>query len=96
MKRKNKKMYISHPMQKVAVDILNDLEIILMQSKELDTREKIFDEISKIINVQSKKYCLGNDPFTHMLCTSKEFGENWLEYQKQSAILKYGHCDWLE
>lgn len=96
MKRKNKKMYLSHPMQKVAVDILNDLEIILMQSKELDTCEKIFDEINRVIKEQSNKYRLGKDPFTYMLCTSKECGENCLKYQKQLAIEKYGHCDWLE
>ena len=96
MKRKVKQMHITHPMQKVAVDILNDLEIILMQSNKLETREKIFDEIYKVIEEQSKKYCLGKDPFTYMLCTSKELGENWLEYQKQLAIEKYGHCDWLE
>ena len=34
MKRKNKKMYISHPMQKVAVDILNDLEIIRSEDED--------------------------------------------------------------
>ena len=96
MKRKVKQMHITHPMQKVAVDILNDLEIILMQSNELDTREKIFDEILNILHQQSKKYCLCKDPFTYMLCTGKEYEENSLEYQKQLAIEKYGHCDWLE
>ena len=93
---KNKfKRKITGPMQKVAVDILNDLEIILMQSKELDTREKIFDEIKKVIDEKAERYVLGKDPFTSMLCTSEEYGDNWLEYQKQLAIEKYGHCDWL-
>lgn len=95
MKRKIKQIHITHPMQKVAVDILNDLEIILMQFEKLDNCE-IFDEIFEVIDKKSEKYCLSKDPFTYMFCTSKEYAENSLEYEKQFAIEKYGHCDWLE
>lgn len=90
-----KEPYISDKMQKVAVDILSDLEIVLMRSIELDTREKIFDAICKIINENSDKYKLCQDPFTSLLCTSKEYAELSYSYDKQKAEEMYGHSDWF-
>lgn len=90
-----KEPYISDKMQQVAVDILSDLEIVLMRSKELDTCEKIFEEIGKVIDDKSTKYWLCQDPFTSLLCTSKEYAELSYSYDKQKAEEMYGHSDWF-
>ena len=85
---------ITHTMQKVAVDILVDLEAILIMHKKDEpyTAEEIID----VINKHEEKYALCHDPFTGMLCTSEEYVENSLEYTKQTMIGRYGHCDGLD
>ena len=55
-----------------------------------------FEEVNEIVERNAKLYALCEDPFTRMLCTSEEYAENSLEYDRQSAIMKYGHCDWLD
>lgn len=87
---------ITGPMQQVAVDILGNLEVILMRTRDYSSCEEVFDELVSIIQNQSKKYFLHEDPFTGMLCTSKEYAENSLEYDRQRMIEKYGHCDGLD
>ena len=76
-------------MQKVAVDILQEIEIYMMSVKEYP------DEIQQIFDKMYERYELCKDPFTGMVCTTKEFFENQLEYEKQCMIERYGHCDGL-
>ena len=54
------------------------------------------EEIHKIWNDIYKQYALCDDPFTHTPCSSKEAIENKLEFEKQTMMQKYGHCDGLE
>ena len=89
-----KQQKITHTMQTVAVDILQDLEVLLMMHKQDEPYTA--DEIIEVINKHEKKYVLCHDPFTGMLCTAKEWAENSLEYDKQIMISRYGHCDGLD
>jgi hypothetical protein len=77
-------------MQKVAVDILEDIEIYMM------THNDVPEEIDKLYDRVFEKYCLCRDPFTGMVCTSEEWGKNSLEYDRQIMMERYGHCDGLE
>jgi hypothetical protein len=90
-----KKKKVTHTMQRVAVDILQDLEIILMMHNEQHPHFTA-EEIIAVINKHEQKYALCQDPFTGMLCTSEEYMENSLEYAKQTMICRYGHCDGLD
>lgn len=83
-------MKITKSMQKVAVDILEDIEIYMM------SHNNVPDEIKQLYDRAFTKYGLCKDPFTRMVCTSEEFSKNLLEYEKQSMIEKYGHCDGLD
>jgi hypothetical protein len=55
-----------------------------------------FEEIWAIVKKNAEYYGLCQDPFTLMLCTSKEAIENQLEYDRQTAEQKWGHSDWLD
>ena len=83
---------ITHTMQTVAVDILQDFEVLTMMHNGPYT----FEEIWAIVQKHVDGYALCEDPFTRMICTSKEAIENQLEYDRQSAEMKYGHSDWLD
>ena len=83
-------MKITRTMQKVAVDILEDIEIYMM------THNDVPEEISQLYDRVFEKYCLCRDPFTGMVCTSEKYGKNSLEYERQIMIERYGHCDGLE
>ena len=87
-----KQKKITHTMQKVAVSILSDFEILTMTHNSPYT----FEEIWAIVEKHVDYYGLCEDPFTRMICTSKEAIENQLEYDRQSAEMKYGHIDWLD
>ena len=89
-----KQKKITSTMQKVACDILSDLEILLMMHKQDEPYTA--EEIIEVINKHEEKYVLSHDPFTGMLCTSEEYVKNKIEYDKQAAIERFGHCDWLE
>ena len=54
------------------------------------------DEVRTVWNHIYNKYELCDDPFTHTPCSPKEYCKNQLEYDKQTMIDKYGHCDGLE
>ena len=86
---KNKKFIVTNTMQEVAVDILEDIEAYMMSVKEVP------NEILEIFNKYKKKYELCEDPFTQMVCTTKEWAKNSLEYDKQLMMERYGHCDGL-
>ena len=87
-----KQKKITHSMQTVAVDILSDFEILTMTHNGPYT----FEEIWAIVQKHVDGYGLCEDPFTRMLCTSKEAIENQLEYDRQTMYEKYGHCDGLD
>ena len=87
-----KQKKITHTMQKVAVDILQDFEILAMTHNGPYT----FEEVWEIVRKHVDGYALCKDPFTNMICTSKEYAENSLEYDKQIMMDLYGHCDGLD
>jgi hypothetical protein len=87
-----KQKKITHPMQQVAVNILSDLEVLTMTHNGPYT----FEEIWAIVQKHVDGYGLCEDPFTRMICTSKEYAENSLEYDRQTMYEKYGHWDGLE
>ena len=83
-------MKITKTMQKVAVDILEDIEIYMM------THNDIPEEIDQLYDRVFEKYCLCRDPFTGMVCTSEEWGKNQLKYERDIMMERYGHCDGLD
>ena len=87
-----KKKKITDTMQKVAVDILQDFEVLTMTHNGPYT----FEEIWAIMEKHAKNYELCDDPFTRMWCTTKEWAENSLEYNTQIMVDLYGHWDGLE
>ena len=87
-----KKKKITSTMQKVAVDILSDFEILTMTHNDPYTFEEIWDIVQKHVD----SYGLFEDPFTRMICTSEEYAKNSLEYDRQIMYEKYGHWDGLE
>ena len=87
-----KQKKITNTMQTVAVDILQDFEILTMTHNGPYT----FEEIWAIVQKHAEYFGLCEDPFTRMLCTSEEYMENSLEYEKQAMMSRYGHCDGLE
>ena len=70
--------------QRVAIDFLEELIF-----SNTVVPEGFYDK-------KIKKYALMNDPFTHLPCTPEEYSKNSLEYDRQTMIEKYGHCDGLE
>lgn len=87
-----KQKKITHAMQEVVVDILQDFEILTM----LQSAPYTFEDIWAIVEKHTEKYGLCEDPFTGMLCTSKEAIENQLEYDRQTMYERYGHWDGLD
>lgn len=57
---------------------------------------KTMDDVIRVWKGIYEEYGLCDDPFTGTPCTPKEYCENRLEYDKQTMIEKYGHCDGLE
>ena len=87
-----KQKKITSTMQKVAVDILQDFEILVMTHNGPYTFEEVWD----IVKRNAEEYELCEDPFTRMLCTSEEYAKNSLEYDRQTMYEKYGHWDGLD
>lgn len=85
-----KQFKITKQMQEVAVNILQELEVYMMSSKEVP------EKVVQIFDNMCKKYELCEDPFTGMICTTKEWAKNSLEYDRQTMIQRYGHCDGLD
>lgn len=71
--------------QSVAAEILMDF----MFTKSMDDVVKVWNEVFK-------RFDLRNDPFTGCPCTPEEYSDNRLEYDRQTMIERYGHCDGLE
>lgn len=80
---KKKAIKITEKEQRVAVDILQELEMWMMSrpgnSEPSDSEQQIYD----IFNRMFKKYRLSRDMFTGMCCTDKEFAESVREWCKQ-------------
>lgn len=87
-----KQKKITSTMQKVAVDILSDFEILVMTNDGPYT----FEEIWEIVQKHADSYGLYKDPFTNMICTAGEYVQNSLKYDKAVMMERYGHCDGLE
>lgn len=79
----SKRNVLTEKEQKVAVDILE--ELILLNCPCGDLIDRLME-----------KYELMRDPFTCLPCTPKEYSKNSLEYDKQTMIERYGHCDGLD
>lgn len=71
--------------QKVVAEILTQF----MFTKNMDDVMRVWKQVYE-------EYGLCDDPFTHTPCTPEEYCKNRLEYDKQTMIEKYGHCDGLE
>lgn len=78
-------MKITNKMQQVAADILTQF----MFTKDMDDVMKVWDLVFE-------EYDLCSDPFTGVPCTPEEWAESKLEYERQTMIERYGHCDGLE
>ena len=87
-----KQRKITHTMQKVACDILQDFEILVMTHNGPYTFEEVWD----IVKRNAERYGLCEDPFTRMICTEEEWWKSNAEYTRQMAEEKYECCDWLE
>lgn len=87
-----KQKKITHTMQKVAVNILQDFEILVMTHNGPYT----FEEVWAIVKKHVDGYGLCEDPFTRMICTEEEWWKNNAEYARQTAEEKYDHWDGLE
>lgn len=82
MKRRRK---ITKRDQMVAAEILIQFAFVKDVKEMFKVWQDIFEE-----------YGLFNDPFTSLPCTLDEYYENSLEYDRQTMIERYGHCDGLE
>jgi hypothetical protein len=87
-----KRSKITSTMQRVAVSILSDFEVLMMTHNGPYTSE----EINAIVERNADLYGLCEDPFTRMLCTSEDYCRSSLEYDRQTMYEKYGHWDGLE
>jgi len=78
-------MKITKTMQKVAADILMEFMFARDMDEVIETYQRVFE-----------RYGLCSDPFTSCPCTPDEWCDSQLEYERQTMIERYGHCDGLE
>ena len=78
-------MKITKTMQKVAADILTEFMFARNMDEVMEVYQRVFE-----------RYGLCDDPFTGCPCTPDEYYENRLEYDRQTMIERYGHCDGLD
>ena len=71
--------------QKAAADILTRL----LFAQDMDDVVGVWDCIYE-------EYNLCDDPFTGCPCTPDEYCKNKLEYDRQTMMERYGHCDGLD
>ena len=80
---KKREIKITEKEQRVAVDILQELEIWMMnRSGNSDTSESE-QQIYDIFNRMFKKYRLSRDMFTGMCCTDSEYESSVREWCRQ-------------
>ncbi len=80
---KKKEIKITEKEQRVAVDILQELEIWMMNRPGNSDTSESEQQIYDIFNRMFKKYQLSRDMFTGMCCTDNEFIESVREYYRQ-------------
>lgn len=80
---KKKEIKITEKEQRVAVDILQELEMWMMSRPGNSEPSESEQQICDIFNKMFKKYQLCRDMFTGMCCTDKEFMESVREYCRQ-------------
>lgn len=68
--------------QRIVAEILTQF----MFTKDMDDVIRVWEDVYA-------QYGLCDDPFTHVPCTPDEYCINQLEYDKQTMIERYGHCD---
>ena len=78
-------MKITKIMQKTAVDILMEFQCARNMEEVVEAYIRVFE-----------RYGLCEDPFTKCPCTPDEYYESGLEYERQTMIERYGHCDGLD
>lgn len=86
---KKKKIKITEKEQRVAVDILQELEIWMMNRPGNSDTSESEQQIYDIFNRMFKKYRLSRDMFTRMCCTDKEFMKSvseWCRQQEQEDL----------
>lgn len=71
--------------QLVAAEILTQFMFTRDMGEVLQTWDNIY-----------KHYELCDDPFTNCPCSPEDYYKSRLEYDKQTMIERYGHCDGLE
>lgn len=71
--------------QKIIADILAQF----MFTRTMEDVAEVWDNIYD-------KYDLCSDPFTGVSCTPEEYCKSQLEFEKQTMIERYGHCDGLD
>ena len=57
---------------------------------------KDMDDVIRVWKDVFEQFGLCEDPFTRTPCTPTEYEKSSLEYEKQTMIERYGHCDGLE
>ena len=77
-----KKKLVSVTAQRTAADILTMLYFC-----------KTMEDVSKLCKDIYERYELNDDPFTNLPCSDKDYAKNCLEYERQSMMERYGHCD---
>ena len=80
---KKKEIKITEKEQRVAVDILQELEIWMMSRPGNSDTSESEQQIYDIFNRMFKKYRLSRDMFTGMCCTDKEYERSVREYYMQ-------------
>ena len=80
-----KRIKINKRDQRVAAEILTQF----MFTRNMDEVWQVWDDIYK-------RYELCDDPFTNTPCSSEDYCKSKLEYDKQTMIERYGHCDGLD
>ena len=80
-----KKRKITKGEQRAAANILTQISFCKDIDEVIETYHRLFED-----------YELFEDPFTHLPCTPEEWGKNTIEYERQTMIQRYGHCDGLE
>ena len=85
---KKKEIKITEKEQRVAVDILQELEMWMMSRSGNSDLSESEQQIYDIFNKMFKKYRLSRDMFTGMCCTDDEFMESVREWcnQEQEAL----------
>lgn len=54
------------------------------------------DDVMAVWDNIFQEYGLFQDPFTGLPCTWDEYSKNKIEYERQTMIERYGHCDGLD